>query len=709
MAEQIADLMEGIYPASSDASVLASAAAEQVAARKVDKNGTGQILMANLSEGVKKAMTGGSVPVVGDASVYSGAIQMGAVTDDKVPERELTGARINDFAGIGMRLIARSDTILDVRGTTWFRSAGLSEHNVVDVRSSDIVAVTPGEGDTAMIVQIPILRSPDLVNIHLQIAPKPKLLLASNTTLDSQVQIRSWNAASGSGVVDRILTKRSVTFSDDEAYIVCAGSNPKGNKYLVIQIPVDPSERGTRFLLKLAGTADRWLGRGVSHGIQMDMVKPVSMHFAVGLYGPIPTGRLTAIDGINASWKVADGKRNGVTTFDGISSMIGADMGQLWVYTECNQPIRINPVVRKTGGTLYELPMAISVPAGSNVTKLDLAEIDAHGDAPLDQIWFTSQADGDYTLKTNITIRDKYWDDGDLRGTLARIEALATKPIPEQTLASPDGNKWRIIVGNDGTLAAQSLSKRITRMHVIGNSLTYLGWTGWTCGMAASSPEKDWVWMLVQKLRTRNDAVVFHCWDDEDKTSDTVTRVNGYAFESSASAESIMHLVATVPADADLVILQLGDNVNTDARRMAFNQQVGALAQAIHAKASGAIIVFVSGWFDQPTLNSAIDDAMVRIGGWHLTIGDLNTRANRATLGQTVTYPDRTTHVIDSAGVAQHPGDLGMSAIADRIWQTLSPIVKGSNAMSMNSIGGGHSLTALKTAATRPADWTVAA
>ena len=689
MTEQIADLMEGIYPASSDVSVLASAAAEAAAARKVDRDGVGQVSMRNLSDEVRKAMTGGSVPVVGDSSVYSGAIRPGAVTDDKIPGRELTGARVSDFAGLGMNLIARSDTILDVRGTVAFKSAGVSEGNVVDVRSSDIVAVTPGAADTAMILQVPILRSPALVNARVQIVPKPKNFLASNTTMDTQVSIRSWNAPAGATVVDTSLTKRSAIFSDYEAYVVCSGSNPQGNRYLMIQIPVDLSERGTRFLVRLAATADRWLGQGMSHGIQMDMVKPVSMQQAVGLYSPIPTGRLTHLDGQNAKWTVTGSQRNGVATFGNINGMIGADMGQLWVYTECNRPIRINPVVRKNDGTLYEPPMAVPLTAGSHVTKLDLAEIDAHADAPLDQIWFTAYSDGDYTLKTNITIRDKYWSDGDLRGTLDRIEALATKPVPEQTLTSPDGTRWRLTIGNDGTLSTQNLSKRVTRMHVIGNSLTFRGSTGWNCGMAASSPETDWVYLLAQKLKTRNSAVTFHCWDDEDKTADTVTRTNGYAFEAAASTDSITQVVATVPPAADLVILQLGDNVNNDDRRTAFNQKVGALAEAVRAKAAGSIILFVSGWFDQPALNAAIDDAMARVGGWHLTIGDLNASANQATLGSTVTYPDRTTHTIDSAGVAKHPGDKGMAAIADRIWQTLDPIIKGDSMTNERTIGGG--------------------
>ncbi|WEV68709.1 SGNH/GDSL hydrolase family protein [Bifidobacterium sp. ESL0775] len=651
-----------------EAGVRASAELRGLVDGKVDLDGTGQVSLRNLAQDARLAMSGGNVAVVGDSSVYAGAIQQGAVTDDKVPGRELTGARLNATAGIGEGLVARSDTILDVRRAIGFTDNDFSRHNTVAGVSSDTAAATPGAGDTGVVVMVPILRAPALVNARVTISPRPKLLLRGTGRMDTRVRVSVWDANTGKGITDRALDCRMASYDDLSASVVCSGSNPAGNRWLVVQWPTDPSEQGTAFRVTLAAVADRWLGGENSHGIQIDMVKPACLPRAVGLFGPVTTGTLASIDGTTATWTVTGGKRNGVSTFGGITAMVGSDMGRLTIQTDCDKPLNISPIVLDTSGKLHEPPMGVNVPAGRHDTRLDLDEISAHAGAPLDRIWITGTEDGDYHLTATIDIQDQWADDGDLRGTLQRLEALATKPVPEQLLTSPDGAKWRITIGNDGTPAIQALSKTITRVRVLGNSLT--------TGMAASDPEHDWVSLLAGKLHGINPGVTYHCWDDGDKTGDTVTTSSGYGFEVDATQARADAFAATLHGDEDLVLIQLGDNVNNDQRRAAFRSQVGPLARAIRAKARGAVVMFVSGWFDQPSLNPAIDDAMAGVGGWHLTIGDLNTKDNQASMGATVTWPDRTTHTIDDPSLARHPGDKGMQAIVDRIWQTLGPIAK---------------------------------
>lgn len=53
---------------------------------KISKNEANSVDMAMLTEDVKKAITGGSTAIVGDNSVYTGAIVNGAVTEDKLSE-----------------------------------------------------------------------------------------------------------------------------------------------------------------------------------------------------------------------------------------------------------------------------------------------------------------------------------------------------------------------------------------------------------------------------------------------------------------------------------------------------------------------------------------------------------------------------------------------------------------------------------------------
>lgn len=147
-------------------------------------------------------------------------------------------------------------------------------------------------------------------------------------------------------------------------------------------------------------------------------------------------------------------------------------------------------------------------------------------------------------------------------------------------------------------------------------------------------------------------------------------------FETNAGQASIATLVGNVPADADLVILQIGDNVNTDERKTKYRANINGLMTAIRAKAPDCILVYLGSWFAKPDLETEVSEACERSGALRVDIADLHTQANQNTVGASCTWPDRTTHVIDSSGVAMHPGDPGMKAIADRLWQTLDPLVK---------------------------------
>lgn len=612
-----------------------------------------------------------SRPIVVDDSVYTAAIQDGAVTNDKIPVGELTANRFSAHTGFAPTRVAYAENVLDVRNATVMKIADHSVGNVMTINSSEDFSITPGDSDDRIDVRIPIIGNPDNLRVRVQITPKP-VQGFDKTSMDSDVNCYSWSAIGGSSVVTKTLSLVNASYDDAGACYVFDGTNSTVNAYLVVQVPIDASERGKKFSISVLATDGRGTNVGVTQGIKYDMVTPVEDNKVTGLYHGV-TVNPTEITGDTAKWTVTGGVRAGVSTFYNLSKIIDASMGKLRIQVSCNKPVNVS-VITNSGGIKEVFGFGRNLPAGGGVVDYDLAEIDAHGNAPLDRIWITGTENGDYELTARFVMVDEFSNDGDLRGTLRRIEALAAKPAEEQLLTSANGSKFRLTVGNDGTLGVQQISKPIKKVHVIGNSLTIDGTAGWHCGMAAYTPEKDWYYLTYQNLKQRNSAVVCHVWDDEDKSADTMTRTSGYVFEQGADATSINQLVGTVPADADLVILQLGDNVNTGERRQKFTANIAGLMDGIKTKAPGAIIIFMGIWFNQPSIDDSVRDALARVGGYYVPISDLRTAANASSIGSSVTWTDRTQHTVDSAGVAAHPGDEGFKAIADRLWETLGKI-----------------------------------
>lgn len=617
-----------------------------------------------------------SRPIVVDDSVYTAAIQDGAVTNDKIPVGELTASRFSANTGFTPTRVAYAENVLDVRNARLLKIADHSVGNVLAIDSSENFSVTPGDSDDQINVQIPIIGNPGDVRVRVQITPKPAKAFADTAvSMDSAVRCYSWSATGGSDVVTKTLSLVNASYDDSQACYVFNGTNATANAYLVLQIPVDASERGKKISISAIATDGRGANVEIPRGIKYDMVKPVD-DTVTGLYRRVQNAAsspVTEITGNTAKWTVTGGVRTGVSTFYNLHEIIDASMGKLRVHVVCNKPVHV-AAVTNSGSIKEVFGFGRDLPAGDHYVDYDLAEIDAHGNAPLDRVWITGTEDGDYELTAKFTMRDEFHDDGDLRGTLRRIEALATKPAEEQLLTSANGSQFRLTVGNDGTLGVQQISKPIKRVHVIGNSLTIDGTAGWHCGMAASTPEKDWYYLTYQNLKQRNNAVVCHAYDDEDKSADTMTRTSGYVFEQGADAVSINQLVGTVPSDADLVILQLGDNVNTSDRQDKFNRNIAGLMDGIKTKSPGAIIIFMGIWFNQESIVDSVRDALARVGGYYVPISDLRTAANASSIGATVTWTDRTQHTVDSAGVAAHPGDMGFQAIANRLWETLGKI-----------------------------------
>lgn len=217
-----------------------------------------------------------------------------------------------------------------------------------------------------------------------------------------------------------------------------------------------------------------------------------------------------------------------------------------------------------------------------------------------------------------------------------------------------------LVTHNTSANAQKSEDLRIGSLHVgkvlfLGNSITLhgpaptIGWTG-NWGMAASSQEKDYVHILLDKIGKaaggKPQVMVKNVADFE-------RRLNDYHVSKELKAE--------LAFEPDLIIIALGENASPAKTPEAKDQFRKAFAGLLdELKRHGHPTIFVRGQFWQ----DADKDALMRqacedAGGIFV---------DNSKLGSDESNFARSERKIEHAGVAGHPGDKGMKEIADALW-----------------------------------------
>lgn len=212
-----------------------------------------------------------------------------------------------------------------------------------------------------------------------------------------------------------------------------------------------------------------------------------------------------------------------------------------------------------------------------------------------------------------------------------------------------------IILATQGTAQDTAFQK----VFVLGNSLT-IGFG--THGMAATSPTSDYFFWVQKDLLEKNTSVV-------------MTRAQGADWEAGNGHERTLFLSNELPkwvhGDEDLIIIQLGDNVNTEEKRATFLEDVIKLVDWFHETCPNARIVWVFGWYweswNMPLLKEANEHndhfEIIDITGFKYSE---NGRYQNA-VGNTYINSDGIVDTIQSTDIATHPNDEGMLEIASRI------------------------------------------
>lgn len=215
---------------------------------------------------------------------------------------------------------------------------------------------------------------------------------------------------------------------------------------------------------------------------------------------------------------------------------------------------------------------------------------------------------------------------------------------------------------NQRTLEISGGTRGGLRLLVLGNSITLaaqhdeIGWPR-SCGMAASVPERDFVHLLIGGLNAR------HAGGVEYRIK------NIAAFERGWKGFDLGQYAPLVDFRPDILVVAIGENMaNLKDDGAAFEAKLADLIGRFQ-RANPACKVVVRGVFwPNPQKDAALKAVARRLGCLWVDLSDFGGQDAYTARGQ---YSHR--------GVAAHPGDKGMSVIADRLLKALEPISEKRN------------------------------
>ena len=186
----------------------------------------------------------------------------------------------------------------------------------------------------------------------------------------------------------------------------------------------------------------------------------------------------------------------------------------------------------------------------------------------------------------------------------------------------------------------------------IGNSITIHQlneyWCN-ECGMAATSADKDFVHIVTSTLDAKSYAYNFATWE-----------LMGHD-----RGETLSLLDGLLSADLDLVTIQLSENA-TDLST--FESDFEELIRYIKKGAPDAQLLVIGDFWDKEQKDEMKQQACEATAVEFISLDEIKgLEEYQRGMDTTVYDSEGGPHTVEHSGVADHPGDLGMKWIADRI------------------------------------------
>jgi hypothetical protein len=196
---------------------------------------------------------------------------------------------------------------------------------------------------------------------------------------------------------------------------------------------------------------------------------------------------------------------------------------------------------------------------------------------------------------------------------------------------------------------------------VLGNSITLHGisqnvwWGLW--GMAATKPEYDFVHVVEEGLKVKDANAICNC-------------LNIAAWEQNFSTDLATLIGNSLTSNTDLVVIRLGENVPS-ANVPNFAAALGNLIDYIYSVTPNAKVVITGVFWANSAKETAITTAAEAKGIDYIRLDQLDNNSYKEAIGHYVYGDDNAIHEIINSGVANHPNNRGMAAIANAILNTL--------------------------------------
>ncbi|MFB2118258.1 SGNH/GDSL hydrolase family protein [Parapedobacter sp. 2B3] len=199
---------------------------------------------------------------------------------------------------------------------------------------------------------------------------------------------------------------------------------------------------------------------------------------------------------------------------------------------------------------------------------------------------------------------------------------------------------------------------KVTRVLILGNSITFhakrpsIGWSG-NWGMAASTPDNDYVSRLELKMRRKNPNVIV-------KADNIVRSFENKYWEFDASSVSEYK-----DFNPDLIIISIGENIRADtAKKYPLYNPMRELITYLRSNNKDIPVVVVSSFWPNLQVDQQLGEFAKKEGLIYVNIGGIYKKNNKNTAFKSFTNPS----------IQIHPSDKGMKKIANRIWRQVRKV-----------------------------------
>lgn len=211
-----------------------------------------------------------------------------------------------------------------------------------------------------------------------------------------------------------------------------------------------------------------------------------------------------------------------------------------------------------------------------------------------------------------------------------------------------------IIITYGCSIHSQNENNNLYRVLILGNSITIhntapkIGWYG-NWGMAASSEENDFVHLLKKELEQKHNRLELRA----------INIAN--TFERCYENVDTLNFIESKTFNANLIIIRLGENIDENLfNENKFCQALKSMINYITKNDIGVRVCITSRFWP----NKKIDDAIKKTAEEERWIfADLSTLAND--------NENKALNQFTDKGVANHPSDMGMKRIKDKIWERI--------------------------------------